>query len=113
MFIESHSGTNVPRIAPRYEPPSMSFMNSDWKMNSPKAKPAAYSTMKSSHIGSPRMAVMAAAAMMAVASPAMQCTVDPTPCFQSGRTKSSCLPGAGSLSPSVAGARCASPLSHR
>ena len=98
MFIESHSGTKVALIAPKYEPPSMSFMNSDWKMKRPNAKPAAYSTMKSIHIGRPRAAVIAAAAMIPVASPAMQWTVEPMPCFQSGRMNSAWVPGSGSLS---------------
>ncbi len=101
MFIDSHSGMNERRTAPGYDPPSMSFMNSDWKMNRPKEKPAAYSTMKSIHIGKPSSPVIAAAAMMPLASPAMQCTVEPTPCFQSGRTNSSCVPGDGSLSAST------------
>jgi hypothetical protein len=72
MFIESASGTKVARIAPKYEPPSMSFMNSDWKISRPNAKPAAYSTMKSIHIGRPSAAVTAAARMIPVASPATQ-----------------------------------------
>jgi len=73
-------------------------MNSDWKMNKPKAKPAAYSMMRSSHIGKPSAAVTAAARMMPVASPAMQWMVEPTPCFHSGSMNFSCSPGRGSLS---------------
>jgi hypothetical protein len=38
------------------------------------------------------------ARMIPVASPATQCTVDPTACFHRGRVKRSCVPGAGSLS---------------
>src|ERR1700730_12276210 len=44
----------------------MDFMNSDWKMKSPKAKPARYSTMRSFHIASPSVAVITAAKMMPV-----------------------------------------------
>jgi hypothetical protein len=101
MFIDSHSGMNEDRSAGRYRPPIMFFMNRAWKMNSPKANPATYSTIRSSHMGRPSKAVMTAAAMMPVASPAMQCTVEPTPCFHSGLTNSSCVPGAGSLSVST------------
>jgi hypothetical protein len=50
----------------------MSFINRDWKMKRPKLNPVAYSTIRSSHIGSPRVEVMAAARMMPVASPATQ-----------------------------------------
>src|SRR5882724_8202478 len=62
-------------------------------MKRPKAKPAAYSTIKSIHMGKPSVAVMAAAAMIPVASPATQCTVEPTPCFHRGLMNSSCVPG--------------------
>ena len=97
MFIESHSGISECRSAVRYEPPIMSFMKNAWKMNSPNAKPAAYSTMRSIHIGKPMSAVTVAARMIPVASPATQWIVDPRPCFQSGATKRSCVPGRGSL----------------
>jgi hypothetical protein len=73
-------------------------MKSAWKMNRPKAKPAVYSTIRSIHIGNPRAAVMTAAVMMPVASPATQWTVEPTPCFHRGLMNSSCSPGLGSLS---------------
>jgi hypothetical protein len=53
-------------------------------MNSPNANPAMYSTMRSTHIGRPNAAVIAAAAMIPVASPATQWMVDPMPCFHSG-----------------------------
>ena len=76
-------------------------MNSDWKMKRPKAKPARYSTIRSSHMGRPSAAVIAAARMMPVASPATQWMVEPTPCFQSGLVNSSCSPGRGSLSAST------------
>jgi hypothetical protein len=76
----------------------MSFMNRAWNTNSPKAKPATYSTTRSTHMGRPSAAVITAAATMPVASPAMQCTVEPMPCFHSGRMKLSCSPGRGSLS---------------
>jgi hypothetical protein len=81
-----------------YEPPIMFFMNRAWKMNRANAKPAAYSTIRSIHIEKPSAAVMAAARMMPVASPATQCTVELMPCFHSGRTNSSWAPGRGSLS---------------
>jgi hypothetical protein len=47
-------------------------MNSDWKISRPKAKPATYSTIRSIHIGRPNAAVIVAATMMPVASPATQ-----------------------------------------
>src|SRR5713226_3582002 len=50
-------------------------------MKSPNANPAAYSTMRSNHIGNPSVAVMTAARMMPVASPATQWIVEPTPLF--------------------------------
>lgn len=110
MFIDNHSGTNEARRARGYEPPSMSFMNSDWKMKSPNANPAMYSTMKSIHMGNPSAAVIAAAVMIPVASPAMQWTVEPTPCFQSGLTNSPWVPGAGSLSVSTYSVNATGPM---
>jgi hypothetical protein len=71
-------------------------LNKAWKISSPKANPARYSTTTSSHIGRPNAEVMTAEAMMPVASPATQWIVEPSPCFQSGRTNCSCPPGAGS-----------------
>jgi hypothetical protein len=47
-----------------------------------KAKPATYSTIRSTQIGRPSPAVMAAAKMIPVRSPAMQWIVEPSPCFQ-------------------------------
>ena len=79
----------------------MFFMNSAWKTKSPHRKPQRYSTTRSSHMGSPSEAVTTAARMMPVESPAMQCTVEPMPCFHSGSTKRSCAPGRGSLSAST------------
>ena len=67
-------------------------MNSAWKMSRPNRKPNVYSTRRSIHIGKPRSAVTVAAVMIPVASPAIQCTVLPTPCFQSGLVNSSCVP---------------------
>src|SRR6266498_2182314 len=96
-FIDSHSGTMECRTAARYEPPIMSFMNSDWKMNKPNPKPAAYSMTRSIPIGSPSSPVMVAATMIPVASPATQWIVEPRPCFQSGWMKRSWVPGNGSL----------------
>ena len=75
----------------------MSFMNSAWKINNPNAKPATYSTTKSTAIGSPSRPVTVAATMIPVASPARQWMVDPRPCFQSGVVNVSCVPGDGSL----------------
>ena len=76
-------------------------MNSAWKTNSPTENPATYSTIRSIHIGRPSVAVMTAAAMIPVASPATQWIVEPMPCFDSGLMKSSCVPGCGSLSAST------------
>jgi len=71
-FMLMNSGMKLFRTFCQYVPPIIDFMNSDWKMKSPKAKPAAYSTMRSIHIGRPSEAVMTAARMMPVASPATQ-----------------------------------------
>jgi hypothetical protein len=43
------------------------------------------------------VAVIAAATMIPVASPAQQCIVEPTLCFQSGATNASWVPGRGSF----------------
>lgn len=96
MFIEINSGKNELRTAPTYDPPIMSFKNSDWKTSRPNAKPKAYSVTRSTHIGVPTAAVMTAAMMIPVASPATQWMVDPSACFHIGLTNSSCVPGAGS-----------------
>ena len=71
----------------------MLIMKSDWKMKSPKANPARYSMMRSSHMGKPRVAVTTAARMMPVASPATQWIAEPIPCFHNGRVNSSWVPG--------------------
>lgn len=47
-------------------------MNRAWKIGRPKAKPAAYSTIRSIPAGSPAAAVIVEAAMIPVASPARQ-----------------------------------------
>ena len=97
-FMLMNSSRKLLRTFSGYVPPIMSFMNSDWKMKRPKANPARYSTMRSIHIGRPRLAVITAATMMPVASPATQWIVDPTPCRHNGLMKFSCSPGRGSLS---------------
>ena len=79
----------------------MFFMNRAWNTNNPNANPAAYSMIRSSHMGRPSDATTTAATMMPVASPATQWMVDPMPCFHSGRVNSSCSPGRGSLSAST------------
>ena len=73
-------------------------MNSAWKISRPNKNPAVYSMIRSNHIGRPISATATAATMMPVASPATQCTVEPTPCFHSGLMNSSWPPGVGSLS---------------
>src|SRR6266542_4351728 len=78
-------------------PAIMNFIDSDWKMNKPNPKPAAYSMTRSIPIGSPSSPVMVAATMIPVASPATQWIVEPRPCFQSGWMKRSWVPGNGSL----------------
>ncbi len=71
-FMLMNSGTKFLRRFPKYVPPIIDFMKSDWKMKSPKPKPARYSTMRSIHIGKPNEVVMRAAKMIPVASPATQ-----------------------------------------
>src|SRR3954469_17797654 len=72
-------------------------MNSAWKTSKPNPKPAAYSTRRSHFIGNPSAAVMAAAKMMPVASPATQWIVEPTPLFPERRREALVLAGAGLL----------------
>ncbi len=98
QFMLMSSGTKLRRTFSRYVPPIIDFMKSDWKMKSPNPKPVRYSTMRSAHIGRPSAAVITAARMIPVASPATQWIVDPTPCFHSGAMNFSCSPGRGSLS---------------
>ena len=100
-FMLMNSGMKLLSTFSRYVPPIIDFMNSDWKMNNPQAKPVTYSTTRSSHIGRPSEAVMTAARMIPVASPATQWMVLPTPCFHSGEVNCSCSPGRGSLSAST------------
>jgi NADH-quinone oxidoreductase subunit I len=61
----------LPHVLP-VGPPIMRCIKRDWKMKRPKAKPAKYSTIRSCHIGRPRVAVTTAAKMTPVASPATQ-----------------------------------------
>ena len=79
----------------------MSRMKRAWKIRRPKAKPKTYSTMVSPHMGRPAAVVTTEAKMMPVASPATQWMVDPSDCFHSGATNSSCVPGLGSLQDST------------
>ena len=110
VFILMNSGRNVLRTFCQYVPPIIRFMNSDWKIRRPKRNPAMYSTIRSIHIGNPSVAVMTAAKMMPVASPATQWMVLPTPCFHSGRTNSSWVPGWGSLSAKMYRSRPRGPM---
>lgn len=55
-------------------------MNSALKISRPKAKPATYSITESMPIGTASAPVIAAAAMMPVASPARQWIVEPMAC---------------------------------
>ena len=72
MFIDTSSGMKLRRTFSVYDPPITARMKSAWKMRSPKRKPAMYSISRSAHIGSPSRAVMIAARMIPVASPATQ-----------------------------------------
>src|SRR5215470_17018114 len=53
-FIDSSSAMNVLRSERRYEPPTMSRMNSAWKIVQPKAKPRMYSTATSTKPARPK-----------------------------------------------------------
>ena len=84
-FMLMNSGMKLIFTFCQYEPPIIRFMNSDWKMKSPNENPARYSTIRSIHIGNPRKAVVAAARMMPVASPATQWIVLPTLASTAGK----------------------------